>query len=212
MQLHNVNMPIVVTGRHVEVTGAMRDYAIKKVEGLHLDYPRIIEAKVILDVQTHHNQQKAEIVLFCANHIVIEADYTGDDIYASIDEAISKIARRMRKFKTRMLKSHRPRKGSIRHIEEHVFDDTVLDRVLASEENHVEPNYVHKEQYKIRPLYPDEAILDIAMTERSFVVFHNQITHKLAILYRRKDGEFGLIEPEANGHHAAATGSNGTHA
>ena len=206
MQLHNVNMPIVVTGRHVEVTPAMRDYAIKKVEGLHLDYPRIIEAKVILDVQTHHNQQKAEIILFCANHIVIEADSTGEDIYASIDESIAKIARRMRKFKTRMLKSHRPRKGNIRHTEEHIFEDNVVERVLASEEEHIEPAYVHKEQYKIRPLFPDEAILDIAMSESSFVVFHNQHTHKLAILYKRKDGEFGLIEPEA-----AAINGNGQH-
>lgn len=47
MQTANVNLPITVTGRHVEVTTAMRDFAHKKVEGLHLDYPRIIEAKVI---------------------------------------------------------------------------------------------------------------------------------------------------------------------
>jgi len=52
MQVHNVNLPITVTGRHVEVTQAMRDYAQKKLQGLHLDYPRIIDAKVILDVQS----------------------------------------------------------------------------------------------------------------------------------------------------------------
>lgn len=206
MQVHNVNLPIVVTGRHVEVTPAMREYTVKKIEGLHLDYPRIIEVKVVIDVQTHHNQQKAEIILFCANHIVIEADSTTDDVYASIDESVAKIARRMRKFKTRMLKSHRPRKGAVRHTEEHVFDDTVLERVIASEEEHVEPAYVHKEQYKIRPLYPDEAIMDLAMSERAFVVFHNQHTHKMAIMYRRKDGEFGLIEPDNAVNGAAANG------
>lgn len=194
MQVHNVNLPIVVTGRHVEVTEAMRDYAKKKVEGLHLDYPRIIEAKVVLDVQKHHNQQKAEIILFCANHIVIEVDSTTTDIYASIDESISKIARRMRKYKTRMLKSHRPRKGSIKHIEEHIFEEAQLEK----EEEHMEPSYVHNEQYKIRPLYPDEALLDLAISDRSFVVFENANTHKLAILYRRKDGEYGLIHPELN--------------
>lgn len=195
MQVHNVNLPIVVTGRHVEVTDAMRDYARKKIEGLHLDYPRIIEAKVVLDVQKHHNQQKAEIILFCANHIVIEVDTTTTDIYASIDESISKIARRMRKFKTRMLKSHRPRKGSVKHVEEHVFEESALE----TEAEHIEPAYVHKENYKIRPLYPDEAMLDLAMSDRSFVVFENAKTHKVAILYRRKDGEYGLIEPELNG-------------
>jgi len=191
MQKHNVNLPIIITGRHVEITDAIREYATKKIESLHLDYPRIIEAKVILDIE--HHRQIAEIILFCADHIVIEVKSTTEDIYASIDESTSKIARRMRKFKTRLLKSHRPRKnGSIRHIEEQVFhaDD------LHSEEETIEPAYVHKEPYKVRPLFPDEAILDLEMSARSFVVFHNQTTHKLAIMFRRKDGEYGLIEPE----------------
>lgn len=196
MQVHNVNLPITVTGRHVDVTAAMRDYAQKKVESLHLDYPRIIDAKVVLDVQ-NHRQQTAEIILHCANHIVIEAKTTTEDIYAAIDESISKIARRMRKYKTRMLKSHRPRKGSIKQIEEHVYHETALE----SEADHIEPSYVHREQYKIRPLYTDEAMMDLGMSGRSFIVFHNQQTHKLAVLFRRDDGEFGLIEPDvgANG-------------
>jgi putative sigma-54 modulation protein len=191
MQVHNVNLPIIVTGRHVEVSEAMREYAHKKVEGLHLDYPRIMEAKVILDVQ--QRIQSAEIILFCANHIVIEVHSSSDDMYASIDESISKIARRMRKFKTRMLKSHRPRKnGSIKHFEEKVYSEASLQ----SEEDHVEHSYVHAEPYRLRPLYPDEAIVDLALSDRPFVAFHNQNTHKLAIVYRRKDGEYGIIEPD----------------
>jgi putative sigma-54 modulation protein len=191
MQKHNVNLPIVITGRHVEITDAIREYAHKKIDSLHLDYPRIIEAKVILDVQQH--RQIAEIILFCANHIVIEVKSTTEDIYASIDESLSKIARRMRKFKTRLLKSHRPRKeGSIRHIEEHVFHQESVQQ----EDEHVQPSYVHAEKYKIRPLYADEAIVDLEMSDRPFILFRNQQTHKLAILFRRKDGDFGLIEPE----------------
>jgi putative sigma-54 modulation protein len=199
MQVHNIDYPITVTGRHIEVTPAMREYAEKKVRQIHLDYPRIIDAKVILDVQTHHNQQKEEIILHCANHIVIEADTTTGDIYASIDETLSKITRRMRKFKTRMLKSHtRSRKGQIRALDEAVFNEA---HVAETEEEHPE-SYVHKEPYNIRPLYPDEAMVDMAMSDRPFIVFHNERTHKLAILYRRKDGEFGLIEPEASGQAA----------
>ncbi len=191
MQKHNVNLPIVVTGRHLDITEAIREYAHKKIEGLHLDYPRIIEAKVILDVQ--HHRQIAEIILFCADHIVIEVKSTTEDIYASIDESISKIARRMRKFKTRLLKSHRPRKdGSIRHIEEKV----IHAEAIYTEEEHVEHSYVHKEKYKVRPLYTDEAIMDLELSDRPFVVFHNQASHKLTILFRRKDGDYGLIEPE----------------
>jgi putative sigma-54 modulation protein len=192
MQVHNVNLPLIVTGRHVEVTEAINDYARKKVESLHLDYPRIIEAKIVLDVQNHH-LHTAEIILFCANHIVIEVKSTTEDIYASIDESISKIGRRMRKFKTRLLKNHRPRKnGSIRHIEEKVFHETAL----AVDADQIEHSYVHKEQFRVRPLFPDEAIMDLEMSERPFLCFHNQQTHKLAIVFRRNDGEYGLIEPE----------------
>ncbi len=192
MQKHNVNLPIIVTARHMDVTEAMRDYSHKKVESLHLDYPRIIEAKVILDVQ-NHRQQMAEIILFCADHIVIEVKSTTEDIYASIDESISKIARRMRKYKTRLLKNHRPRKeDNIRHLEEQVYHQ----EVLHTEDEHIEPAYMHKEPYKIRPLYADEAIMDLEISDRPFVLFHNQKTHRLAILFRRKDGDYGLIEPE----------------
>lgn len=192
MQKHNVNLPIVVTARHMEVTEAIRDYANKKIESLHLDYPRIIEAKVVLDVQGHH-RHVAEIILFCADHIVIEVKSVTEDIYASIDESTAKIARRMRKFKTRLLRNHRPRKdGSIRHLEEHVFHQ----EAIHTEDEHIQPSYVHNEKYKIRPLYADEAIVDLEISERPFVLFHNQQTHRLAILFRRKDGDYGLIEPE----------------
>ncbi|MDZ4288760.1 MAG: ribosome-associated translation inhibitor RaiA, partial [Prosthecobacter sp.] len=192
MQVHNVNLPLIVTGRHVEVTEAIHDYARKKVESLHLDYPRIIEAKIVLEVQNHH-LHTAEIILFCANHIVIEVKSTTEDIYASIDESIAKIGRRMRKYKTRLLKNHRPRKnGSIRHIEEKVFHDIALE----GDSDQVEHSYVHKEQFRVRPLFPDEAIMDLVMSDRPFLCFHNQQTHKLAIVFRRNDGEYGLIEPE----------------
>jgi len=206
MQKHNVNLPIIVTARHMDVTEAIREYAHKKIESLHLDYPRIIEAKIILDVQNHH-RHIAEIILFCADHIVIEVKSITEDIYASIDESASKIARRMRKYKTRLLKSHRPRSnGSIRHIEEHVFHQ---EAVHTTEDEHIEPAYMHKEPYKVRPLYADEAIMDLELSDRPFVLFHNQKTHRLAILFRRKDGDYGLIEPE-DPNAVPATNGNGS--
>ena len=193
MQVHNVNVPITVTGRHVQVTEPMRDYAKKKVENLHLDYPRIVDAKVILDVEK--DRQKAEIILHCANHITIEVDHTSADIYASIDEAVSKLARRMRKYKTRLLKTHhRPRQGSIKHIEETVYSEASLH---ATEDDHIEPVIIHQENFRMKPLFPDEAIMDLELSDRPFVVFHNAKNNKLAILFRRKDGEYGMIEPDA---------------
>ncbi len=97
MQSANVDPNITVTVRHEHVTDSLRDYAEKKIEGIHLDYPRIIEAKAILDVQK--KRHLAEIILFCANHIIIDASSETEDMYKSIDETVDKIARRMRKQK-----------------------------------------------------------------------------------------------------------------
>ncbi len=202
MQTQNVNVAITVTGRHVEVTDAMREYAEKKVEGLHLDYPKIIEAKVILDVQPNHNRHIAEILLFCANHITIEAHSETKDMYASIDETISKIARRMRKYKTRLLRKHRPRNNdSIRFLSEAVFSSSALEAMEGEskedEEVDLEPVIVHKENYRIRPMFQDEAMTEMEISEKPFVVFKNAQTDRLSILFRRKDGDYGMIEPEA---------------
>ncbi len=196
MQTANVNLPITVTGRHNSITEEMREYARKKVETLHLDYPRIIEARVILDVENGF-QHFAEVILFCANHITIEASTVSEDVHASIDETISKIARRMRKYKTRMLsRSHRPRKGKAKAISEQVFAADLPDMETDEATPDLEPHFVHKENFNIRPLFTDEAILEMEMNERPFLIFQNQKTEKLAIIYKRPDGDYGLVEPD----------------
>ena len=198
MQVQNADVEINVVGRNVEVSDAMREYASKRVKGLHLDYPKIIEARVVLDVQVHHNRHIAEMILFCANHITIEAHSETHDMYASIDETISKIARRMRKHKTRLLRKHRPRKGEVRQLPEAVFAVNALEDLKEDTEKdqELEPVIVHKENYRIRPLFNDEAIVDMELSERDFLVFRNAESGILSILFRRKDGDYGLIEPE----------------
>ena len=189
MQTANVNVPIKVTGRHVSVTEPIKDYAVSKIEHLHLDYPRIIEAHVILDVEKHRHF--AEIVLHCTNHITIEASHTTDDMYASIDGVVAKIAQQMRKYKTKILRSHRPRGQSIRHLEEQVLH---IEETFHEVE-HSEPAVIKTERYPVKPMFVDEAVLQIEMSNRQFVVFQNAKTEKVNILYRRKDTGFGLIEP-----------------
>jgi len=189
MQVANVNLPIKVTGRHVNVTEAMKDYAIKKVEGLHLDYPRIIDAQVILDVQKIRHI--AEVILHCANHITIEATSESTDMYASVDQVMDKIAQQMRKYKTKIMRQHRPRRGEVQHIEEQVLS---IDENFESHAES-EPNIMQTERYPVKPMFVDEAVLQLEMSARQFVVFQNAKTDKINVLYRRKESGFGLIEP-----------------
>ena len=162
------------------ITAAINDYAEKKIESLHLDYPKIIEAHVILEVDKYRH--RAEIVLVCANHITIEASEESQDLYASMDQVISKIARQMRKYKTRLLRSHRPRgQESIRYLDEQVFDPEafdVLDEAAVTAKGYVEPaaardepDVVPTEKYPVKPMYVDEAVLQMEMSSKQFVVF-----------------------------------------
>jgi putative sigma-54 modulation protein len=105
MEQRNDPPQITVTARHTTLTPTMREYAVTKLGHLHMEYPKVIEAKVVFDVQ--NDRQIAEIILFCANHVTIEATSESEDLYKSIDETIAKVARQMRKEKTRMLKNHR---------------------------------------------------------------------------------------------------------
>lgn len=197
MQSANANTQITVTVRHEDITDSLRDYATKKIQGLHLDYPKIIEAKAILDVQK--NRHHAEIILFCANHIVIDASSESKDMYAAIDETIAKIARRMRKHKTRLLKKQRANRGqdTIRHLDEKVFAANILDTIPEGEdpETDPEPMIIHREAYRLRTLLKEEAIMELELSDKPFIVYNNERRNVLQILYRRKDGDYAIIEP-----------------
>jgi putative sigma-54 modulation protein len=199
MQIANQNPHVTITGRHLAVTATLRDYAQKKIEGLHLDYPRIIEAHVILEVDKYRH--RAEVVLVCCNHITIEASEESPDLYASLDQVIDKVARQMRKFKTRLLRSHRPRRqDSIRYLQEQVynaeaFDEPELATAKGYAEAPPEPEVVQTERYAVKPMFVDEAVLQMEMSSRQFLVFQNARSEKVNVLYRRKNGDFGLIEP-----------------
>lgn len=190
MQTANVNVPIRVTGLHVPVTEALRAYVESRIDSLHLDYPRIIEAHAILDVQKY--RQSCEIILHCANHITIEAADELPDMYAAIDSATAKIAQQMRKYKNRLMRGHRSRqRDEVRHLDEQVL--TVPEDFDSHEDP--QPTVVQTERYAVKPMYVDEAVLQMEMSQRQFVVFLNAKTQKVNILHRRKDGRYGVMEP-----------------
>lgn len=190
MLIANSKVPIRFTGRHVSVTPAMRSHAEEKIAHLHLDYPRIMEAHVILNVEKYRHS--AEIILHCGNHITIEADVETPDMYASIDAAVAKVGQQMRKYKAKILRSHRPRpEQTIRHFREEVL---AVPETFAEQEE-AEPTVIQTERYEVKPMFVDEAVLQMEMSQRQFVVFLNAKTERINILHRRKDSSYGLMEP-----------------
>ncbi len=191
MQTANANPPVKVTGRHLQITEAINDYVTKKIENLHLDYPKIIEAHAILEVEKHRHS--AEVILVCSNHITIEACEETDDMYAAIDAVVDKVARQMRKYKTRLMKKHRPRKDIIHHLEEHILEPEPVD--LDDEEDGAHHPVVRTERYQVKPMFVDEAVLQLEMSHRQFLVFLNARSSRMNVIFRRKGGDFGLIDP-----------------
>ena len=190
----NAHPPVKVTGRHLQITPAISDYVTRRIESLHLDYPKIIEAHMILEVAKYRHT--AEAILVCSNHITIEACEETSDMYAAIDAVVDKIARQMRKYKTRLMKKHRPRKNIVHHLEEHVLEQEPVE--LEDEEDGTHHPVVRSERYPVKPMFIDEAVLQLEMSTRQFIVFLNARSSRMNVLYRRNSGEFGLIEP-ANG-------------
>ncbi len=194
MQVANANPHVSITFRNENITDALRDFVQKKVSSLHLDYPKIIDVKVILDV--HKNNHLAEIILYCANHITIDASSRTEDMYTSINETVSKIARRMRKQKTRLLRKNKSSKKreatSIKYLDEKVFNDLALDHPEEAEKD-PEPVIIHRENYQLKTMLKEDALMELELSDKPFLLFRNERRDVLQIVYRRNDGEYALV-------------------
>ena len=189
-------MQVNVSGHHIDVTPPLRQYVSEKLERIQRHSDHLVKANCILTVEKL--QHKAEAMISMRG-IQIYADAIEPDMYAAIDETIDKIARRMRKHKTRLLRKHRPnrRKDTIRHLDEKIFAASILDDIPAVEEPEAdpEPMIIHREAYRLRTLLKEEAIMELELSDKPFIVYNNERRDVMQILYRRKDGDYAIIEP-----------------
>jgi putative sigma-54 modulation protein len=101
-------MQISITGRHMDITDGLRDYTHKRIEHALGEFPRVESVHVILEVEKY--RQRAEVVVQAKNHIRVDAREESDDMYASIDGAVEKTAKQLRRFRDKVLdhKSREP--------------------------------------------------------------------------------------------------------
>ena len=173
-------MKIIITGRKIDISAGMRSYAEKKIGKLDKFFDEAAEAQVTLSVEK--DRQTAELTIYHGG-FVYRAEDTTEDMYASIDTAVNLIERQIRKNKTRLEKK----------LRDGAFD---IQEDTPEEIEEKEFKIVKSKKHAIKPMSPEEAILQMNLLGHEFFVFHNAKTDKIDVVYKRKDGNYGLIEAE----------------
>lgn len=172
-------MKIKIAGRHTDASPALRDYVIEKTEALERFFDRIISVDVVLSVEKE--RQIADFHAHLTNRKRINAREESTDMYASIDKAIDRLKRQLVKFKDQLQDVKDRSSGGIQTDE--------------SEEAIPGKRIIRSEAYFQKPMTVEEAALQLEAIEKEFLVFVDVETDEIAIIYRRRDGNFGLIEP-----------------
>jgi len=173
-------MKFNIRGQKIEITDAIRDYAQKKVSKLEKYFDKPDELNVNVVIKPKGVEQKAEVTI-SFKKFVLRAEDSNKDLYAALDLVADKLERQIRKNKTRM----RNNKESIKMFK--LDFDT-----LASEEK--ETNIVRRKNVEMKPMDEEEAILQMELSDHDFYVFKNTKTNLTNIIYKREDGNYGLME------------------
>lgn len=177
-------MKITVSGKNINITDALRDTVIRKISKLDKYFNPEVEVQAKLSVQKNRHIIEVTITF---DGVILRGEESTDDMYTSIDKVQDKLERQISKHKTRL---ERKLKGNSLKIL-----DNVLPYIEEDDEQY-NPTVVRTKRFSIKPMPVDEAILQMDLLGHSFFVFLNAETEEVNVVYKRKDGRYGLIEPE----------------
>ena len=176
-------MDIALTGRHMEITEAIRSKVQEKMELLDRVAPENCRADVVLGVEKF--RQKVEVTLH-ANGRLIHAESVTNDLYASLDLAVDKLDRQLVRFKEKIRHGHASNGQSVK---------TNMDNNLVENEKPL-PSLVKTKRFPVKPMSLDDAILQMELLDKDFFLYTDAVSESLRVLYRRRDGSLGQIQPE----------------
>lgn len=180
-------MQIAVTFLHMEGSEALKTYLEEKISRVkkYIDEP--IDAQAVLSVEKKI-RHCAEVTLV-AKGITIKSSDETNDMYAAIDGMVDKLERQLKRYKEK-IKRHKPGSDRMRQVEKTVFAAESID------EGEQEPVVVRSQSFSVKPLSVEEAVMQMDLLNKTFLVFSDATTDEISVVYRRKDGNYGLIVPE----------------
>ncbi|HBQ63563.1 MAG TPA: ribosome-associated translation inhibitor RaiA [Clostridiales bacterium] len=176
-------MRIVTSGKNIELTDAIKTQVGRKLGKLEKFFPESTEMHVTVSVEK--NRQIVEVTI-PFNSVIIRAEIADTDLYAAIDKSVDVIERQIRKNKTRLEK--RLHHGAL-------DKENYMIREEVTEEK--EYNIVRNKKIIVKPMTTEEAILQMNLLGHEFFLYQDADQKKISVVYRRRDGNYGVIEPEA---------------
>ena len=175
-------MKLIISGKNIEVTEALREKIGKKLGKLEKYFNPNTEAHITMSVEKNRHIFEVTIHL---NGIVLRAEVENTDMYASIDKAVDILEGQIRKNKTRLEKKL--------HTAAFKSEDFKFEAPVEEEQDF---RIVRTKKFAIKPMNVEEAILQMNLLGHEFFMFSNAKSKEVNVVYKRKDGGYGLIEPE----------------
>jgi putative sigma-54 modulation protein len=183
-------MQIEITGRHVEITEPIKVYVEKRLKKFAKLFIEPIDVHVILGIEKH--RQSAEIVLKSKLFNLTSIDES-TDMYNSVNKAIEKIERQALKQKAKVIGNKRqPAAVTAQNRAKAVAPG----KAKGDQESKPRSRVIMEELKRKKPMGVEEAVIDLSESDRNFVVFRDSESEDLHVLYKRKDGHYGLIRPD----------------
>ena len=182
---------IIVSGKNILVTDALKAYVEKRVGKLERylkGFNKEVEANVILSVEG--NFQIVEVTIELVG-IIIRGEERTNDMYTSIDNVAEKLERQIRKYKTRVkLKNRQDTREAIKEINQRHLE------IPDNDDPEEEIKIVKKKKFTLKPMTVEEAVMQMDLLGHDFFVFLDSDDNEVRVVYKRRDGNYGLIEPE----------------
>lgn len=175
-----------VRGENIEITKAIREYIESKISKLEKYFSNKLEANVYANAKVYKNgTQKIEITVPMKG-VTLRAEETNSDLYSAVDLVIDKLERQMRKYKTKINRKSR---------EKGFLTESLLTNELDGKED-LPLEFVKVKKIKASTMNKEEAILQMELIGHDFFVYTDEENNNVSIAYKRKDGEYGVIEVE----------------